>query len=1073
VDALLILLAMVVLVAPFVFVIWLLHVQGRLREAERELTRLRVRFESREHEPRSTEAPEVPREPAAPRTPEVARTPLAAEGQATTLPPDAASVRRAPSAVERTPAVLPARAAQTARTAPNRPEPKRPVPRRPEPVATVDWERWLGVRGAAVVGGVALALAGLFFVQLALQRGWIGHRLRDGLAVGVGALALALHGPLRRRDFCIQADVIAGAGAVLIYLGAWAATRLHGLVPMPVAFAVMATATAWASWLAVRADAPIVAVFALLGGFATPILLDVGAQSTGALFTYLALLHCGALALDRARGWRWAPRTAVGLSAFVQLIWRTPVSMRLAEAPEATPRAGALLAVLGLALVYLLTAPRGERASGSERVDGAGPKRAAVWNRTGTILVALGLQFLIAIDLGRGLALDASLVLVGVMALSLALAAAIIGRWRSEPSWALTGGVGAFGLLASWALMHPARVSGPPTAYLRLLHEFGLFALAIPSGLALVEAYPWRRRETKVRGGAPAAAAVASGLLLAFGALLAVRGPLAGPWFVAAIASGLVALLVASMPLRGGRPGETKVAAAVGLLALLHGVIAGVLVQFTVPFTEARQSGGFLATEGQLETQSAALALVLLGALVAWRSRRIGLAAAGAGVAGLVAFGARSFNVPCAAVVPWYLAGFGGAVALALSWREHQTSEAPSRSTPGLDTALAFSLFSAAVAYAAVGWTQAAHGLESTLAAPALAAILCALAAPGVAAAVRMRGEHASTTPSDSWGHGSISEALGSPWIGWTAPLPLLVAFLGSVQAFAERVGVGPPAAVFLTAAVPAALVLTLALGAAALTGPAATVVALLVSFAVAHGVDVHADLVGAALAGASVAWIAIRSDSHGARWIATTSAFASALLFIVLGLAGRWFLREDSLFAPRLTWTAMAVCAALIGVAWAARRARGAAPPQASRSARAAVLLGLSVAFLWWSLIILNRFTVGRTIALEPTGAPSRDLVLSLGWALFAALLLTLGQVRGSRSLRWASLAVLLATVGKVFLFDLSSLRGGYRVASFLGLAVSLLSVSAVYQRWVLPPRKRTDSPENATSTGPTTPLT
>ena len=45
---------------------------------------------------------------------------------------------------------------------------------------------------------------------------------------------------------------------------------------------------------------------------------------------------------------------------------------------------------------------------------------------------------------------------------------------------------------------------------------------------------------------------------------------------------------------------------------------------------------------------------------------------------------------------------------------------------------------------------------------------------------------------------------------------------------------------------------------------------------------------------------------------------------------------------------------------------------------------------------------------------------------------------------------ALLVATALKVFLYDLGELRDLYRVASLLGLAVSLLGVSFAYQRFV-----------------------
>jgi uncharacterized membrane protein len=58
--------------------------------------------------------------------------------------------------------------------------------------------------------------------------------------------------------------------------------------------------------------------------------------------------------------------------------------------------------------------------------------------------------------------------------------------------------------------------------------------------------------------------------------------------------------------------------------------------------------------------------------------------------------------------------------------------------------------------------------------------------------------------------------------------------------------------------------------------------------------------------------------------------------------------------------------------------------------------------------------------------------------------------MARAATGLRWLSLAFLLVTIGKVFLYDLGALRDLYRVASLVGLAVSLILVSLLYQRFV-----------------------
>ena len=80
-----------------------------------------------------------------------------------------------------------------------------------------------------------------------------------------------------------------------------------------------------------------------------------------------------------------------------------------------------------------------------------------------------------------------------------------------------------------------------------------------------------------------------------------------------------------------------------------------------------------------------------------------------------------------------------------------------------------------------------------------------------------------------------------------------------------------------------------------------------------------------------------------------------------------------------------------------------------------------------------------------------------SLAWIAFAFALLALGIYRRQSMLRYASLVVLLVAVAKVFLLDMADLTGLYRVASFVGLGLSLVGIGFLYQRYVF---KRPDAP-------------
>ena len=105
---------------------------------------------------------------------------------------------------------------------------------------------------------------------------------------------------------------------------------------------------------------------------------------------------------------------------------------------------------------------------------------------------------------------------------------------------------------------------------------------------------------------------------------------------------------------------------------------------------------------------------------------------------------------------------------------------------------------------------------------------------------------------------------------------------------------------------------------------------------------------------------------------------------------------------------------------------------------------------FAWINLTVFDAFGADRALTLDLSRQPARDLTLSIAWAGYGLALLAAGVWRRLRPLRWASLALVLLTICKVFLYDLGELRDLYRVASLLGLAVSLFVVSWAYQRFV-----------------------
>ena len=73
---------------------------------------------------------------------------------------------------------------------------------------------------------------------------------------------------------------------------------------------------------------------------------------------------------------------------------------------------------------------------------------------------------------------------------------------------------------------------------------------------------------------------------------------------------------------------------------------------------------------------------------------------------------------------------------------------------------------------------------------------------------------------------------------------------------------------------------------------------------------------------------------------------------------------------------------------------------------------------------------------------------MLSVTWALAGVGTLIAGLVADDRTLRLGALSLLGVTGAKVFLYDLAALDSLYRVGSFIGFGVLLLTGAFAYQR-------------------------
>jgi uncharacterized membrane protein len=213
---------------------------------------------------------------------------------------------------------------------------------------------------------------------------------------------------------------------------------------------------------------------------------------------------------------------------------------------------------------------------------------------------------------------------------------------------------------------------------------------------------------------------------------------------------------------------------------------------------------------------------------------------------------------------------------------------------------------------------------------------------------------------------------------------------------------------------------------------------------------------IGWALEGAALAWLFTRIPHRG------LVAWAAALLgavFVRLAINPAVLTYHQPGERAILNWylyTYGVSAAAFFAAAYFLRRVW-------KRSIAAACTLGTILLFLLLNIEIADFYSTGPTLTFNfLTSSLAQELTYTIGWALFAIAMLVAGIAFHTRAPRVAALILLLVTILKCFLHDLARLGGLYRVASLLGLALSLVVVGVLLQRFVI--RKPSHRPAEET---------
>jgi uncharacterized membrane protein len=152
--------------------------------------------------------------------------------------------------------------------------------------------------------GVITLLFGIgFFLKYSIDNGYLGPAARVGLTVITGLGMLVGGTRLLGRRYHALGQGLLGGGLAALYFAVFAAHQMFDLVDAVPAFALMVLVTVLAGGIAIVFDSMLVAILGIIGGYATPFMLESAPTSLTPLFTYLLILGCGVLGLCFRKNW--------------------------------------------------------------------------------------------------------------------------------------------------------------------------------------------------------------------------------------------------------------------------------------------------------------------------------------------------------------------------------------------------------------------------------------------------------------------------------------------------------------------------------------------------------------------------------------------------------------------------------------------------------------------------------------------------------------------------------------------------------------------------------------------------
>lgn len=166
-----------------------------------------------------------------------------------------------------------------------------------------DLEKFVGENLLSKIGIIILIIGVAIGAKYAIDRGWITPFMRVAFGYAIGLVLVGLAVKLKAKYLNFSA-VLLGGGMAVMYFITYFAYGIYELIPQSAAFALMVMFTVFTVTAAILYSRQSIAHFGLVGAYAVPFLLSNNSGRFAFLFTYIAVINVGILAISIVKYWK-------------------------------------------------------------------------------------------------------------------------------------------------------------------------------------------------------------------------------------------------------------------------------------------------------------------------------------------------------------------------------------------------------------------------------------------------------------------------------------------------------------------------------------------------------------------------------------------------------------------------------------------------------------------------------------------------------------------------------------------------------------------------------------------------